>query len=121
MTVAPKVAGYVAEVFVADNQAVSAGEPLVRLDSRQYQAILEQAKAAIAARKADIERGEAEMLQQKANIQQVRAHDAGQPCGSGDTKHDRRKPDMHQQVQQAREAPGCIDIFRREQASDTDA
>src|SRR5690349_10647233 len=77
VTVAPKVSGYVTEVFVTDNQAVSAGEPLVRLDGRQYQAILEQAKAAIAARKADIERGEAEMLQQKANIQQVRAQLVG--------------------------------------------
>ncbi|HEY6922501.1 MAG TPA: HlyD family secretion protein [Steroidobacteraceae bacterium] len=77
VTVAPKVSGYVAEVFVADNQTVSAGEPLVRLDSRQYQAILEQAKAAIAARKADIERGEAELLQQKANIQQVKAQLVG--------------------------------------------
>ena len=73
VTIAPKVSGYVAEVFVADNQAVSAGEPLVRLDSRQYQAILEQAKATIAARKADIEHGAAELLQQQANIAQARA------------------------------------------------
>ena len=73
VTIAPKVSGYVAEVFVSDNQTVSAGEPLVRLDSRQYQAILEQAKAAIAARKADIERGAAELLQQQANIAQARA------------------------------------------------
>jgi membrane fusion protein (multidrug efflux system) len=73
VTIAPKVSGYVAEVFVSDNQAVSAGEPLVRLDSRQYQAILEQAKATIAARKADIERGAAELLQQQANIAQARA------------------------------------------------
>jgi membrane fusion protein, multidrug efflux system len=73
VTIAPKVSGYVAELFVTDNQAVSAGEPLVRLDSRQYQAILEQAKAAIAARRADIERGAAELLQQQANIAQARA------------------------------------------------
>ena len=73
VTIAPKISGYVAEVFVSDNQAVSAGEPLVRLDSRQYQAILEQAKAAIAAREADIERGAAELLQQQANIAQARA------------------------------------------------
>ena len=71
--VAPKVSGYVAEVYVADNQAVTAGEPLVRLDSRVYQAVLEQAKATIAARKADIERGAAELLQQQANIAQARA------------------------------------------------
>ena len=73
VTVAPKVSGYVAEVFVADNQPVSVGQPLVRLDSRQYEAILEQAKATIAARKADIERAAAELLQQKANIAQARA------------------------------------------------
>lgn len=73
VTIAPKVSGYVAEVYVVDNQAVTAGQPLVRLDRRQYQAILEQANAAIAARKADIERGAAELLQQQANIAQARA------------------------------------------------
>ena len=77
VTVAPKVSGYVAEVFVSDNQAVTAGQSLVRLDGRQYDAVLEQAKATIAARKADIERGQAELLQQKANIQQVRAQLVG--------------------------------------------
>ncbi len=77
MTVAPKVSGYVAEVFVADNQAVTAGQPLVRLDNRQYQAMLEQANASIAARKADIERAEAELRQQQANIVQARAQVLG--------------------------------------------
>jgi membrane fusion protein (multidrug efflux system) len=71
------VNGYVAEVFVTDNQAVSAGQPLVRLDNRQYLAMLEQANAAIAARKADIERAEAELLQQQATIVQARAQVAG--------------------------------------------
>jgi membrane fusion protein (multidrug efflux system) len=77
MTVAPKINGYVAEVFVTDNQAVTAGQPLVRLDNRQYQAMFEQADAAIAARKADIERAEAELLQQEATIVQARAQVVG--------------------------------------------
>ena len=77
MTVAPKVSGYVAEVFVTDNQAVKAGEPLVRLDNRQYEAMLEQARASIAARRADIERAEAELLQQQASIVQARAQVLG--------------------------------------------
>src|ERR1700722_4178996 len=64
MTVAPKVSGYVAEVYVSENQPVTAGEPLVRLDNRVYQAVLGQATATIAARKADVARGEAELLQQ---------------------------------------------------------
>jgi len=73
VTIAPKVSGYVAEVYVVDNQAVKAGDPLVRLDRRQYQAVLEQANATIAARKADIARGAAELLQQQANIAQAKA------------------------------------------------
>src|SRR6202041_2647674 len=81
VTIAPKVSGYVAEVYVADNQPVIAGQPLVRLDRRQYQAVLEQADAAIAARKADIERGAAELLQQQANIAQARAQLQGARSG----------------------------------------
>ncbi|HXR91766.1 MAG TPA: HlyD family secretion protein, partial [Steroidobacteraceae bacterium] len=77
VTVAPKVSGYVAEVYVGDNQAVTAGQPLVRLDGRQYQAVLEQATATIAARRADIERGQAELKQQQANIVQARAQVTG--------------------------------------------
>ena len=73
VTIAPKVSGYVAEVYVMDNQTVQAGQPLVRLDKRQYQAVLEQATATIAARKADIERGTAELHQQQATIAQARA------------------------------------------------
>jgi membrane fusion protein (multidrug efflux system) len=73
VTIAPKVSGYVAEVYVVDNQTVKTGDPLVRLDRRQYQAILEQANATIAARKADIARGAAELLQQQANIAQAKA------------------------------------------------
>jgi membrane fusion protein (multidrug efflux system) len=73
MTVAPKVSGYVAQVLVDDNQTVTAGQELVRLDGRQYQAALEQANAAIAARNADIARGQAELALQAASIAQARA------------------------------------------------
>ena len=88
VTIAPKVSGYVAEVYVVDNQAVKAGDPLVRLDRRQYQAILEQANATIAARKADIARGAAELLQQQANIAQAKAQLEG-ARSVGNTRHSR--------------------------------
>ncbi|ANJ74932.1 HlyD family secretion protein [Ralstonia insidiosa] len=71
--IAPKVTGYVAEVLVTDNQTVMAGQPLVRLDDRQYRAALEQATATIAARRADITRGEAELLQRQAEVDRARA------------------------------------------------
>jgi membrane fusion protein, multidrug efflux system len=73
VTVAPKVSGYIVEVYVADNQSVPVGAPLVRLDSRHYQAALDQLTATTAARKADIARAEADLLLQRANISQARA------------------------------------------------
>jgi membrane fusion protein (multidrug efflux system) len=75
VTVAPKVSGYVTDVFVADNQAVKAGDPLVRLDSRQYQAALDQANATIDARNADVQHAEAQLVQQRANIAQTVAQE----------------------------------------------
>ncbi|QNK01409.1 HlyD family secretion protein [Dyella telluris] len=73
MTVAPKVNGYVTDVYVGDNAAVKAGDPLVRLDGRQYQAALDQATATVDARQADIQRAQAGILQQHAAIEQARA------------------------------------------------
>ncbi|MFB3922698.1 MAG: HlyD family secretion protein [Terriglobia bacterium] len=57
--VASKIYGNVAEVLVNDNQQVKAGQVLVRIDPRDYQAKFDQAKAALAlaesqARAADV-------------------------------------------------------------------
>ncbi len=75
VTVAPKVSGYITDVFVADNQAVKVGDPLVRLDTRQYQAALAQANATIDARNADVEHADAQLTQQRANIAQAAAQE----------------------------------------------
>lgn len=75
VTVAPKVSGYVTDVYVGDNATVKAGDPLVRLDTRQYQASLDQAEATIAARTADIQKAQADILQQHANIDQAKAQE----------------------------------------------
>jgi membrane fusion protein (multidrug efflux system) len=71
--IAPKVAGYITEVYVADNQVVKPGDPLVHLDARQYQLALNQALATVDARTADIERAQADIRQQQANIEQAQA------------------------------------------------
>jgi membrane fusion protein (multidrug efflux system) len=47
--ISPKVSGYVAKVYVQDNQEVKAGDLIVELDARDYQARLDQAKAALEA------------------------------------------------------------------------
>ena len=45
--IAPKIAGNVVEVAVLDNQPVKAGQVLVRIDARDYQAKVDMAKAAV--------------------------------------------------------------------------
>lgn len=77
VNVAPKVSGYVAEVLVQDNQEVTAGQPLVRLDSRQYQAACDEAQANVASRQADVARADADLAQQKARIAQASAEAEG--------------------------------------------
>jgi membrane fusion protein (multidrug efflux system) len=45
--IAPKISGNVIEVAVLDNQSVKAGQVLVRIDPRDYQAAVDAAKAAL--------------------------------------------------------------------------
>ncbi|WP_144180069.1 MULTISPECIES: HlyD family secretion protein [unclassified Pseudomonas] len=47
VALSPRVAGYVAEVEVADDQTVKAGDVLVRLQNRDYRARLDQARAGV--------------------------------------------------------------------------
>lgn len=51
--VASKIYGRVAQVLVDDNQPVKAGQVLVKIDPRDYQASLDQAKAALALAESD--------------------------------------------------------------------
>jgi membrane fusion protein, multidrug efflux system len=46
--VAPKVGGLIAEIFVAENQPVKVGDPLVRIDAQEFDARLASADAAMA-------------------------------------------------------------------------
>nr|WP_234409588.1 HlyD family secretion protein [Ideonella sp. B508-1] len=73
VTAAPKVAGYVTAVYVVANQHVKRGDPLVKLDPRQYQAAADQSQAAIDARRADVQRVQADILEQQAALAQARA------------------------------------------------
>ncbi len=61
-TVAPKVRGLVAEVLVRDNQAVRAGDPLVRLDAEEYDAKVASAQADLAAAHAAVEAAQAQLV-----------------------------------------------------------
>lgn len=68
VTIAPKLAGYVEQVLVRDNQWVSPGQPLVKLDETDTRAQLEQAEAQVAEGQAAIAQARAQIRQQRAQI-----------------------------------------------------
>ena len=71
--IGPKVAGYIDEVLVTDNQKVKAGDVLIRLDSRDYRAHLAKAEGAVAAQQALLANLDATEQLQQAVIGQARA------------------------------------------------
>lgn len=72
-TVAPKVAGYIREVLVSDNDQVKAGQVLARIDDRDFQAALSQARADVKAAEAAIANIDAQIALQQSVIEQARA------------------------------------------------
>ena len=77
VTVAPRVNGYIDQIYVVDNQVVKAGDPLVRIDLRNYKAVLNQQDAAVDARNADIEAAQSQLTQQEAAVESARAQLVG--------------------------------------------
>src|SRR3954463_11742622 len=72
-SLAPKVAGYVTTVEVADNQTVRTGDVLFRIDDRDYSARLALAVANVEAARARLTNVDAETQLQHALIQQAEA------------------------------------------------
>ncbi|RNJ42458.1 hemolysin D [Mesorhizobium erdmanii] len=72
-TVAPKISGYVAEVLVRDNQKVTVGQVLARIDDRDFRAALDQAEADMRAAWATVRNLEAQIVLQRALIEQAKA------------------------------------------------
>jgi membrane fusion protein (multidrug efflux system) len=72
-TLAPKIAGYVSEVLVQDNQVVKAGQVLARIDDRDYRTALAQATADVAASEAAVSNLDSQIILQQSLIAQARA------------------------------------------------
>jgi membrane fusion protein (multidrug efflux system) len=71
--VAAKASGFVAEVPVADNQHVAAGDVIARIDDRDYRVALATAEAQAAAAKASVDSADAQLQVQQAQIEQSQA------------------------------------------------
>jgi RND family efflux transporter MFP subunit len=61
VTVAADVAGLISDVFVHDNQKVTKGQPLFRIDQRRFQYALDQAKADVASRQATLDQAQRDL------------------------------------------------------------
>ncbi|RFB96723.1 hemolysin D [Rhizobium leguminosarum bv. trifolii] len=72
-TVAPKVAGYITQVLVNDNDQVKSGQVLARIDDRDFQAALSQARADVKAAEAAIANIDAQIALQQSVIGQAKA------------------------------------------------
>jgi membrane fusion protein, multidrug efflux system len=71
--VSPKVSGYIADVLVGDNQPVTAGQLLARIDSRDFRTALDQARADVAGAEAAIHNLDAQIALQQPVIEQETA------------------------------------------------
>ena len=90
--VSPKVSGYVLKVYVSDNQNVNAGDLIAELDSRDLQAKVDQAKAALSGGMAQHTQAQTQVnltrvttragiRQAAAGVQQARSGVAGARAG----------------------------------------
>jgi membrane fusion protein, multidrug efflux system len=72
-TLAAKVPGYVASIYVADNTFVHAGDVVATIDDGDYKLAVDQARAKVATQAATVERIGRQAVAQEANVDQARA------------------------------------------------
>jgi multidrug resistance efflux pump len=82
--VAPKIQGLVAQILVRDNQHVVAGQPLIRIDSEDYQQAVMAAQADLESAQATLSQQDAQQGLAAANVRAaeatIRSSDAEKPA-----------------------------------------
>ncbi len=73
VVVAPKVGGFVAEVFAGDNQPVKAGQIIARIDDRDFRVAFLQSKADLDKARASLDGVASALVQQQAKIEEAKA------------------------------------------------
>ncbi|WP_030540656.1 HlyD family secretion protein [Sphingobium sp. DC-2] len=94
VTITPRIAGYVAEVLVADNQRVRAGDVLARIDDRDYRVKVAEAEGVVAAAQAEVAAQEARIANLDAQSQQQRSLLAGNVAGVSASEADARHANL---------------------------
>jgi membrane fusion protein (multidrug efflux system) len=101
VVIAPQVAGSIAEVAVADNQQVEAGQILARLDDRDYRARVEQAEGALAAARAEVAARDSDIANLDAQLNQQGSLIAGARADLDVTAAEVRRTDLDLRRQSA--------------------
>ena len=71
--VSPKIAGYIAQVAVEDNQRVRAGQVLARIDDRDARTAVDVARATVDAEAANIDNLQQQIVQQQLTVAEAQA------------------------------------------------
>lgn len=87
--IAPKVAGFISQLAVTDNQPVRAGDLLLKLDDRDYRATLAKAEAALA-----LQRAALTQLDATRNLQDAVAAQAQAEIAAADAEITRTRDDQ---------------------------
>ena len=89
--ISPRVAGYITELKVSDNQFVHAGDLLARIDDRDYRAALAKAEGAVHAEQALLVNVDAQAALQDALIRQSQAEIDAASAEETRTRDDQRR------------------------------
>ena len=81
-TLAAKVSGYVANILVADNSYVHAGDVIAVLDDGDYRLAAESARQKVVTQQATVDRIGRQVVAQEANVEQARAQLASAQAGA---------------------------------------
>lgn len=107
--IAPQLSGYVTRVLVQDFQSVRAGQPLVEIDRRIYGQRLDQARATLAAREADLANSTQAQASREAALAARHAD-----IGSAQAQLERARADMARVTDLATD--GSVSLRERDQA-----
>jgi membrane fusion protein (multidrug efflux system) len=109
--IAPKVAGFIDQVAVTDNQKVEAGQLLVKIDNRDYKAALTRVEAAAEAQRATLANLEATRHLQLALIAQAHAGIA-----AADAEVSRTRDDEARFRELSAHSAASVQVFQKAEA-----
>jgi membrane fusion protein (multidrug efflux system) len=109
--IAPKIAGFIEQVAVTDNQKVAAGQLLVKIDDRDYEAALTRAEAAAEAQRATLANLEATRHLQLALITQAHAG-----INAADAEVSRTRDDEARFRELSAHSAASVQVFQKAEA-----